>query len=135
MPQSVIAILSMDSERNILTYRFRIKGASAVRRLNRLAKQVNFVWNFANEVSYHAIRHYGQWLSSEDLDRLTKGSSKELGLHSQTVQAITQELVLRRVQHKKRKLRWRCSGGSRRSLGWIPFKASAIKPEGIQVDA
>ena len=42
-------------------------------------------------------------------------------IHSQTLQAVNEEYVLRRRQFKKSKLRWRVSYGSRKSLGWIPF--------------
>src|SRR6185437_16198329 len=58
------------------------------------------------------------------------GAAKELGLNSQSVQAICEEYVTRRVQFKKRKLRWRKSNGKERSLGWIPFKALSIKFDG-----
>ena len=58
----------------------------------------------------------------------TKGASKEgLRLHSQTIQAVSEEYCLRRKQFKKPKLRWRVSKGCRRSLGWIPFKSVAIR--------
>jgi putative transposase len=90
----------------VLTYRFRIKGGSSNRRLSLLAPAANLVWNY---------------------DHLTKGVGKELGLHFQTVQAISKEFVTRRKQFKKSKLRWRISHGSKRSLGWIPFKAVAVK--------
>ena len=56
-----------------------------------------------------------------------------MGLHSQTVQAITEEYVTRRRQFKKTKLRWRVSRGSKKSLGWIPFKSSAISYKQGQV--
>jgi putative transposase len=49
-----------------------------------------------------------------------------MSLHSQTIQAVSEEYCTRRKQFKCSKLRWRVSRGSRRSLGWIPFKASAI---------
>ncbi|MEQ1370674.1 RNA-guided endonuclease TnpB family protein, partial [Acinetobacter schindleri] len=50
-------------------------------------------------------------------------------LHSQTVQAITEELITRRKQFKKAKLKWRVSNkkSAKRSLGWIPFKKSGFK--------
>ena len=50
-------------------------------------------------------------------------------MHSQTIQAISAELVTRRKQFKKAKLKWRVSNkkSARRSLGWIPFKKVAIK--------
>lgn len=90
-----------------------------------MARSVNFVWNYCNETSFEAIRRDSKWLSGFDLQKLTKGSSKELRLSSTTVQEICQEYALRRIQFKKRKLRWR----GKKSLGWIPFKASGIKFE------
>jgi transposase len=101
-------------------------GRSAVRHLIALSRSVNFVWNYANATSFHAIRDHGKWLSKFDLNKLVGGSSKELGLHSQTVQGVAEEFVTRRVQFKKRKLRWRISKGSKRSLGWIPFKKVGV---------
>lgn len=65
---------------------------------------------------------------------IPKGASKEgLSLHSQTVQAVSEEYITRRKQFKTRRLSWRCSKGARRSLGWIPFKASAIAYRDRQV--
>jgi len=81
------------------------------------------VWNYCNETSFNAIRNNSHFLSKYDLNKLTPGVAKELGLHSQTVQSICEEYATRRKQFKKRKLRWR----SKKSLGWIPFKASCIR--------
>jgi IS605 OrfB family transposase len=62
------------------------------------------------------------------------GAGKEgLNLHSQTIQAITEEYVTRRKQFKKVKLNWRTSRGQRKSLGWIPFKSSAISYSNGQI--
>jgi putative transposase len=121
------------STRIVLTFRFRIKGGSSERRLSKLASQVNLIWNFCNETSFHAIRNHSKWLSHINLDALLTGTSKLTGLHSQTIQAVSKEFVNRRVHSKKRKLRWRVSKGSARSLGWIPFKQSGIKIEGNRV--
>jgi putative transposase len=94
--------------------------------LNQLARQVNFVWNYSNALCFQHLQRTGKFFSAFDLHAYTKGTSKAgLDLHSQSIQAINEELVLRRKQFKKAKLRWRISGGSRKSLGWIPFKASA----------
>ena len=72
--------------------------------------------------------------SNIDLDKLTAGATKEgLSLHSQSVQAIRKKYVTRRRQFKRAKLRWRVCRGSRRSLGWVPFEASAIRYKGGQV--
>ena len=113
--------------------RLRLKDKHA-RWLSELAREVNFVWNYCNETSHRAIDRHRKFLSGYDLDKLTAGATKEgLNLHSQTVQAICAEYATRRTQFKKDKLRWRASTGSRRSLGWIPFKASAIRYRNGQV--
>ena len=91
------------------------------------ARQVNFVWNFCNEHSIRVLAREHRFCSAYDLHPYMKGAAKEgLTLHSQTVQAIAEEYVQKRRQFKKAKLRWRVSTGPRRSLGWVPFKASAI---------
>ena len=110
------------------TLKLRIKDRhSSV--LNQLASEVNFVWNYVNELAFKHLKRKGEFLSAYDIAKYTKGTSKECGLHSQTVQALTEELVTRRKQFKKAKLRWRVSNkkSARRSLGWIPFKKVAIK--------
>ncbi|HOW75577.1 MAG TPA: RNA-guided endonuclease TnpB family protein [Candidatus Competibacteraceae bacterium] len=107
----------------IRTYRYRIKDSADAPKLNLLTRAVNRVWNFCNETQEHALRWNRRWPSGFDLNKLTAGCSKELGLHSQTVQAVGEEYATRRHHAKKRKLRWR----GRRSLGWIPFKAAGVK--------
>lgn len=122
-----------DPNKVVTTLRYRVKDASELNRLNRLAFAVNFVWNYCNETSFYAIRNHSKFLSAIDLNNLTSGSAKELGISSVTVQAICEEYVLRRVQFKKRKLRWRASKGPKRSLGWIPFKGNAIQAKGAKI--
>ena len=122
-----------DQSSTTRTLRLRLKDKHAAF-LREQAREVNFVWNYCNELSYKILQREGRFCSSVDLDKFTSGATKEgLSLHSQTVQAISKELVTRRKQFKKAKLRWRVSGGSRRSLGWVPFKASAIRYKGGQV--
>jgi putative transposase len=116
----------------VLTYRMRVKGASAKRRLDKLCPSTNLVFNYCNEISFNDIRNKSKWISTTELQALTAGSGKELGLNSQTVQAICEEYTTRRRQFKKRKLRWRVSQGPKRSLGWIPFKAASIKFDGLK---
>ncbi len=108
------------------TLKIRIKDKHS-KLLTKLAMEVNYVFNYSNELSYEHLRRTGKFFSAYDLHEYTKGASKELSIHSQTIQAINEELVLRKRQFKKAKLRWRVSKGSRKSLGWIPFKSSAIK--------
>jgi IS605 OrfB family transposase len=102
--------------------------------LNQLARQVNFVWNYGNDLCFKYLQRTGKFFSAFGLHTYTKGASKAgLDLHSQSIQAINEELVLRRKQFKKAKLRWRVSGGSRKSLGWIPFKASGVSYQHGQI--
>ncbi|TWH64532.1 hypothetical protein LX59_01285, partial [Azomonas agilis] len=101
--------------------------------LQQMARSVNFVWNYLNELSARSIRERGRFLSAFDLHPYTKGANKELGLHSQTLQEIAREYVTRRKQFKKSRLSWRKSGGVRRSLGWIPINTGAASWKSGQV--
>ena len=96
------------------TLKLRIKDKHATV-LNQLARQVNFVWNYCNDLCFKHLQRTGKFFSAFDLHAYTKGASKAgVDLHSQSIQAINEELVLRRKQFKKPKLRWRISGGSRK---------------------
>jgi putative transposase len=102
--------------------------------LNRAAFEVNQVWNYSNEISHKAARPYAgvsRWLGAFDLDKLTAGAT-ELFAHigSDTIQRVNAEFATRRKQFRRTKLRWRTSTGSKRSLGWIPFKAVQLKRKG-----
>ena len=110
------------------TLKLRIKDKHCTM-LNQLASEVNFVWNYVNDLCFKHLQRKQLFFSAYDVSKYTKGTSKECNLHSQTVQAVTEELVTRRKQFKKAKLRWRVSNkkSARHSLGWIPFKKVAIK--------
>ncbi len=115
------------------TLRLRIKDKHA-NTLNAMAGEVNMCWNFVNALSLKHTRRTGKFFSAFDLNQYTTGATKEgLMLHSQTVQAVNEEFVRRRVQFKKAKLRWRVSKGPKKSLGWVPFKASAIAYKNGQI--
>ena len=101
--------------------------------LNSMAKSVDFIWNFVNELSQRSIKERGVFLSAYDMHPYTKGAGKELGLHSRTLQCIAGEYVTRRKQFKKARLNWRKSGGVRRSLGWIPVNTGAAQWKNGQV--
>ena len=115
------------------TLKVRVKNKhSAV--LRQWAFECNQVWNEANaitaEYSYIAVPEVGYLrnnFTAFDLQKSLKGLKGERGfsLHSQTVQEVIAVHAKARKQFKKDKLRWRVSGGSRRSLGWIPFKSGA----------
>lgn len=109
------------------TLRLRVKDRHA-KMLCTQAREVNFVWNFINELSEKHTRRTGKFFSAYDLNAYTTGASKAgLSLHSQTVQAINEEFATRRIQFSKLRLSWRKNGGARRSLGWIPIKKSVIR--------
>ncbi|WP_201586592.1 RNA-guided endonuclease InsQ/TnpB family protein [Psychrobacter sp. HII-4] len=110
------------------TLKLRIKDKHATQ-LNILAGAVNFVWNYVNELSFKHLQRTDQFFSAYDLAAYTKGSGEYLNLHSQTLQAISEVHAKSRKQFKKAKLNWRTNNpkAKRRSLGWIPFKRTAIK--------
>ncbi|HEX9139089.1 MAG TPA: transposase [Steroidobacteraceae bacterium] len=102
--------------------------------LNAAAIEINQVWNFSNETSFKAARPFSgpsKWLSAYDLDKLTAGSAQDFDhIGSGTIQRVNAEFAAKRNQAGKPKLRWRVSKGSRRSLGWVPFKAEQLKLKG-----
>ena len=116
------------------TLKLRIKDKHS-KVLSQLASAVNFVWNYVNDLCFKHLQRTGKFFSAFDIAQYTAGASKELNLHSQTIQAITEELVLRRKQFKKAKLNWRVSNpqSPKKSLGWIPFKKTAIKYQNGQI--
>lgn len=113
-------------EQKTKTLKVRVKDRHAVE-LRRMAREVNQVWNYINELSERSIRERSKFLSTFDINRYTSGCSAELGLHSQTPQMVAAEYVTRRMQFKKSRLNWRKSSGVRRSLGWVPFSTGALK--------
>ena len=131
----------MEKKTNLKTLKVRIKDKHKFI-LERMAFEVNQVWNAANEItslySYVPIPEVG-WMrntfSAFDLQKQLKGIKAERGfiLHSTTVQEVIAVHHKARRQFKTDKLRWRVSGGSRRSLGWIPFKVGAAKWKSGQV--
>jgi IS605 OrfB family transposase len=113
-----------------LKVRVRDKHATMLREMSR---SVNYVWNYINELSARSIRDRGVFLSAYDIQKYTSGCSKELGLHSHTVQCVSKEYANRRKQFKKSRLNWRKSDGTRRSLGWIPVNTGAASWKNGQI--
>jgi transposase len=124
----------LKAETTILkTLKVRIKDKHAPV-LKQWAFECNQVWNEANattaEYSYIAVPGVGYLrinFTAFDLAKSQAAFKKARGftIHSQTVQEVTEAHAKARKQFKTDKLRWRVSGGSRRSLGWIPFKSGA----------
>jgi transposase len=116
----------------LLTFRYRVKDATSGKRLDAMTRAVNQVWNYCGGIQNDSRRLNRRWPSSFDLIKLTSGSSKELGLHSDTVQAVCKQFAVSRDK-AKRKPRWRVSLGAKRSLGWVPFQCD--RPLKIEGDA
>lgn len=111
---------------SILTFKYRIKDSSSRRHLIKHARSCNRVWNYCCEVQRHAMKWHQKWPTAFDLIRLCTGSAADLGLHSDTVQAICREFATRRNQIR-RCPRWR---SAKKSLGWIPFIPRAVSVKG-----
>lgn len=113
--------------------RLRIKDKHATHLLAQ-SREVNQVWNYSQDLALQVLQREHRFMSAFDMAEYTKGAAQEgLTLHSQTVQAVSEEYCTRRRQFKKRKLRWRVSRGVKRSLGWIPVKAVALRYKNGQV--
>ncbi len=104
--------------------------------LNRMAFEVNQIWNAANEetslwcwIPIPEVGFIRNTISAFDLQKQLKGirAERDFIIPSHTMQETIAEHARKRKQHKKDKLKWRTSGGSRRSLGWIPFKKGQLK--------
>lgn len=125
----------MDTNTNTKTLKLRIKDKHRPV-LDAMAREVNFVWNYLNELSNRSIREHGKFLSGYDMQKYTAGATKEgLSIGSSTVQQVCEEYATRRKQFKKSRLNWRVSNqkSAKRSLGWVPFKLGAVKYRSGQV--
>ena len=119
----------------IKTLSVRVRDKHA-RVLNRMAFDVNQVWNAVNadsaELSWIAIPEVGYLNlcpSAFDFMKSMKGirQQRDMLIDSTAVQETIAVHAKSRKQFKKSKLRWRCSGGAKKALGWIPFKSGAAK--------
>lgn len=112
----------------IKTYKYRIKDRSAKKTLRRLAYAVNQTWNYcvAHQRDVEARYRLGapkrSWASAFDLQKLTGGTSTELGLLANSIYEVCETFA--RARDKRRHAPgFRSSFGTRRALGWVPFKA------------
>jgi len=76
-----------------ITYRFRVKDSRTRNLLLQMKYEVNLVWNFCNEAMRKRWKESRLPVDMNLLHALTKGSSRELNLHSQTIQATYEELL------------------------------------------
>ena len=108
----------------VLTFKYRLKdgGASTRRALRAQARAVNFVWNYCCQVDREA---QARWKAGRkvrrptafDLDALTKSVAKNLGLHSDCVNAVCQKFVDARRATFPKTPRFR---SFKRNLDWVP---------------
>ena len=108
----------------VKVYRYRVKSLNGL--LNQQARAANLVWNFCRQTQQHALCWRKKWPSGFELNVLTTGCSKELNLHSGTINAVCEQYAKSRTQFKRPLLRWR----GRRSLGWVPLKGRDLKRSG-----
>ena len=115
----------------ILTYRYRIKDRSAKKTLRKHARACNVVWNYCNaaqrdiEDRYRAGAAPRKWPSHFDLQRMTKGTSKEFSVHAQTIGSVCEQYARSRDK-AKHSLRFR----GFRARGWIPFQTQSRQKAG-----
>ena len=118
---------------SIRTLRLKVR-REAYPWLSAAAREVNQVWNWANETSFKAARPFAgrpKWLGGFNLNNLSAGATHEFErIGADTIQRINAEYAHKRRQSRKAKLRWRVSRGTRRSLGWIRFKSSGLRRAG-----
>lgn len=105
----------------ITVYRYRVKSLNGL--LNKQAKAVNYVWNYCNETQKYALRWWKKWPTGFDLINLTAGTSKDLGIHSGTIDQICLQYAKSRKQRNRPFLRWR----TKSSLGWVPIKGRDLR--------
>lgn len=116
----------------ILTYKYRIKDATAGKHLRRHAIACNQVWNFCVATQREAERRWKagrnvRWPTAFDLIKLcSDGVAAELGINSQTIREICRYFCLSRNNTRKVP-RFRSSFGPKKALGWVPFSHLAVK--------
>ncbi len=119
----------MSIQTKTLSVRVKDRHAAVLR---QMAFEVNQVFNLANEITSEAYSNAGvfgaqvpKWLTAFDVQKMTTGIQRERGysIGSATVQEVIAHHGKARKQFKRSRLRWRVSGGARRSLGWVLFKS------------
>lgn len=106
-----------------LTYRYRVKDKHS-RTLNRMARDVNFVWNYCNDLQKHALKWRQRWPTSMSITYMLAGASESMCILANTINDVGQRYVKLRKTSKKAYLRYR----GKKSLGWVPIKGVDIKP-------
>jgi putative transposase len=121
----------------LLTYKYRLKDNHKKAVLHGLAWAINQVWNYCVETQRKVQKIHSQgsstrWPSHFELAHLAAGTSKELGIHGQSIQVVCAQFAKSRDQHGTCP-RFRASSGPRRSLGWVPFQEQSRQVGGNSV--
>lgn len=120
----------MISAERLKTVRVKVK-REAYPWLEAASVEVNQVWNWAAEYCRSRIRNGLRGPSPFDLINQTKGCSAMFPrINIDVIQKVVQRYATQRRITGRQKLRWRVSGGSRRSLGWVPVRSTALKRKG-----
>lgn len=118
----------------ILTYKYRVKDATARKRLKELAANVNMAWNRLAHEQHTVQSHYAvigpnlPWPHVMRLRAHFSGHSADCGLHSDTLSEIARVFAVSRTTHKKCPKR-----RGRKALGWIPFLNRSVQCKGQTV--
>ena len=115
------------------TFSLRLRDKHA-RELIPMSIAVNSVWNYCNDIQKKAVQRFEnrplfggrrKWPTRFDLNKLTSGSSKLLGINARTIEEVCRYYVQSRNNSlgKRPWLRFR----GKKSLGWVPFGAPDIK--------
>ncbi len=118
--------------RKIKTLKIRVKDKHAPL-LRQMAKDVSFVWNYLNDLSYRNIRDHGRFLSGYDLQKYLAGAAPYFSVSSNTIYEVAKHYATRRRVAKRSRLKWRATRGLRRSLGWIPIRGGVTRMDGGKV--
>lgn len=117
---------------SVKTLKVRVKDKHACL-LRRMAKDVSFVWNYLNDLSYRNIRDHGRHLSGYDMQKYLTGSSHFMSVGSQTINEVAKHYAVKRNAARRSRLSWRSAHGRRRSLGWVPIKGGSVRMDGSRV--
>jgi hypothetical protein len=112
----------MHTDNNTLrTLPFGVNDKQSGKRLTAAAHAVNVVWNPCNGAQIQVLTHNKKWSRGAELERLTKGAGKLIGIPAQSVQGGVGEARRAQAIHAKiantRKIReWTCGSVHNRDV-------------------
>jgi putative transposase len=106
----------------VVTFRYRLKDKHAAE-LNRMARQVNVVWNYCNEMQQRLATNGKPRVTRRNLRLATNGASKILGIHSSAICQVCIKFERALQRGNKGWLQYRGA----KALGWIPFNQHVVR--------